>query len=82
MRALKALPFDVKELAPFTEAVVTSGGVDIKELKPSCESRLREGLYFVGETADIDALTGGFNLQLAFATGVAAARDILKYAQN
>ncbi len=82
VRALKALPFDVKELAPFTEAVVTSGGVDIKELKPSCESRLREGLYFVGETADIDALTGGFNLQLAFATGVAAARDILKYAQN
>ncbi len=78
VRILKALVFDVKELAPFTEAVVTSGGVDIKELKPSCESKLCKGLYFVGETADIDALTGGFNLQLAFATGVAAARDILK----
>ena len=78
VHTVKNLVFDVKELAPFTEAVITSGGVDVKELKPSCESRLRSGIYFVGETADIDALTGGFNLQLAFATGVAAARDILK----
>lgn len=78
VHTVKNLTFDVKELAPFTEAVITSGGVDVKELKPSCESRLKSGIYFVGEAADIDALTGGFNLQLAFATGVAAARDILK----
>lgn len=78
VQTVKNFTFGVKGLAPFTEAVITSGGVDVKELKPSMESRLAKGLYFVGETADIDALTGGFNLQLAFATGIAAARDILK----
>ena len=78
VNTLKNLTFDVTSLAPFTEAVVTSGGVDLKGLKPTCECREVEGLYFVGETIDIDALTGGFNLQLAFATGVCAAKDILK----
>ncbi|MBQ9276599.1 MAG: NAD(P)/FAD-dependent oxidoreductase, partial [Clostridia bacterium] len=61
-----------------TEAVVTSGGVSLKNLKPTGESKLKSGIYFVGETIDVDALTGGFNLQLAYATGVCAARDILK----
>ncbi|MBO4381120.1 MAG: NAD(P)/FAD-dependent oxidoreductase [Clostridia bacterium] len=75
---VKNLQFTLSGLAPFTEAVVTSGGVSLKDLKPSGESRLSSGLYFVGETVDIDALTGGFNLQLAFATAVACARDILK----
>lgn len=75
---VKNLRFDVQSLAPFTEAIVTSGGVDLKCLKPTCECKDVEGLYFVGETIDIDALTGGFNLQLAFATAVCAARDILK----
>lgn len=75
---VKNLQFTLSGLAPFTEAVVTSGGVSLKDLKPSGESRLASGLYFVGETVDIDALTGGFNLQLAFATAVACARDILK----
>ncbi|MBO4381226.1 MAG: NAD(P)/FAD-dependent oxidoreductase, partial [Clostridia bacterium] len=74
----KNLQFTLSGLAPFAEAVVTSGGVSLKDLKPSGESRLTSGLYFVGETVDIDALTGGFNLQLAFATAVACARDILK----
>ena len=78
MKTVKNLRFDVSSLAPFTEAIVTSGGVDLKCLKPTCESRTTEGVYFVGETIDIDALTGGFNLQLAFATAVCAARDILK----
>lgn len=76
--ALKNLTFDVVGLAPFAEAIVTSGGVDVKGLKPTCECKTVDGLYFVGETIDIDALTGGFNLQLAFATGVCAARDIVK----
>ncbi|MDE5601566.1 MAG: NAD(P)/FAD-dependent oxidoreductase, partial [Clostridia bacterium] len=49
VHTVKNLVFDVKELAPFTEAVITSGGVDVKELKPSCESRLKSGIYFVGE---------------------------------
>lgn len=80
VNTLKNLTFDVTALAPFTEAVVTAGGVDLKGLKPTCESRAVEGLYFVGETIDIDALTGGFNLQLAFATGVCAAKDALKKA--
>ena len=78
VKTVKNLRFDVSSLAPFTEAIVTSGGVDLKCLKPTCESRTTEGVYFVGETIDIDALTGGFNLQLAFATAVCAARDILK----
>ncbi len=74
----KNLRFDVTSLAPFGEAIVTSGGVDLKCLKPTCESRDVDGLYFVGETIDVDALTGGFNLQLAFATAVCASKDILK----
>lgn len=79
---LKNLAFDVSGLAPFTEAVVTSGGVDLKCLKPTCESKNVQGLYFVGETIDIDALTGGFNLQLAFSTAVCTAKDILKKANK
>ena len=79
---LKNLRFTVSGLASFDEAVVTSGGVSLKNLKPTCESRLESGLYFVGETIDIDALTGGFNLQLAFATAVSAAKDILKSAKD
>lgn len=75
---IKDLRFDVSSLAPFNEAVVTSGGIALKDLKPTGESKLASGLYFVGETVDIDALTGGFNLQLAFATAVCAAKDILK----
>lgn len=78
--AIKNLKFDVSGLAPFSEAIVTSGGVDLKDLKPTCESRTADGVYFVGETTDIDALTGGFNLQLAFATAVCCAKDILKKA--
>ncbi len=78
VKTLKNLTFDVSSLAPFTEAVITSGGVDLKDLKPTCESRAVEGLYFVGETIDVDALTGGFNLQLAYSTAVCAAKDILK----
>ncbi len=82
VETIKNLRFDVSSLAPFSEAIVTAGGVDLKGLKPTCECKDVEGLYFVGETIDIDALTGGFNLQLAFATAVCAARDILKRAQG
>lgn len=82
VETIKNLRFDVSALAPFSEAIVTAGGVDLKGLKPTCECKDVEGLYFVGETIDVDALTGGFNLQLAFATAVCAARDILKCAQG
>lgn len=82
VETIKNLRFDVSALAPFSEAIVTAGGVDLKCLKPTCECKDVEGLYFVGETIDVDALTGGFNLQLAFATAVCAARDMLKSAQG
>ena len=57
----------------FQEAVVTQGGVDVKEINPSTmESRKLSGLYFAGEVLDVDALTGGFNLQIAWSTGYLA----------
>ena len=74
---VKDLTFRLKSIAPFEEAVVTSGGVSLKELTPKCESRLQKGLYFVGEVTDCDAVTGGYNLQIAFSTAAAAAKDIL-----
>ncbi len=62
-------------LRGFEEAVVTSGGVNLKEVSPkTMESRLVKGLYFCGEVLDCDAFTGGFNLQIAFSTGYAAGR--------
>lgn len=57
---------------------MTSGGVTLAELTPACGSRLCDGLYFAGEVIDADALTGGYNMQIAFSTAAAVARDILK----
>ena len=66
-------------LRGFEEAVVTSGGVDLKEIDPkTMESKLVKGLYFCGEVLDCDAFTGGFNLQIAFSTGYAAGRAAAK----
>lgn len=76
--SLKSLSFDMSGCAPFSEAVITSGGVDLKEVSPCGESKLCKGLYFAGEVLDVDALTGGFNLQIAWATAVNTARNILK----
>lgn len=76
--ALKGLEFRFEKLGGFEEAVVTSGGVNVSMLKPTMESKLHAGLYFVGETVDVDALTGGFNLQIAFSTAYAAAIDATK----
>lgn len=78
LKALKSLPFTLKRLAPFEEAIVTAGGVDIKDVTPQMESKKHKGLYFVGEVLDVDALTGGFNLQIAFATGYMAAKHATK----
>lgn len=65
-----------ESLESFNQAVVTAGGVNLKEVNPKyMKSKLVQGLYFVGEVLDIDALTGGYNLQLAFATAVTAASD-------
>lgn len=67
---LKNLSFTVTGTRPVEEAIVTSGGVSVKEINPSTmESRLVKGLYFAGEVIDVDAYTGGYNLQIAFSTG-------------
>lgn len=67
---VKHLRFTVKCLADIDRAIVTSGGVELKEINPSTmESKLVSGLYFAGEVLDVDALTGGYNLSCAFATG-------------
>lgn len=63
---------------PIEEAVVTSGGVKVSQVKPSMESKLVKGLFFAGEVLDVDAYTGGFNLQIAFSTGFYAAQGVLQ----
>jgi predicted flavoprotein YhiN len=61
---------------PIEEAIVTSGGVEVKEITPkTMESRLIPGLYFCGEVIDVDAYTGGYNLQIAFSTGYLAGKS-------
>jgi len=67
---LKALPVEIAGPRPVEEAIVTSGGVSVKEVNPSTmESKLLPGLYFAGEVLDVDGYTGGFNLQIAWSTG-------------
>ena len=74
---IKGLPVRLTGSSGFDEAVVTSGGVDTDEIDPSTmESRLVKGLYFAGEVLDVDAYTGGFNLQIAFSTGYAAGESV------
>ncbi len=70
---IKALPIRITRFRPIDEAIVTSGGVAVKEINPkTMESKLVQGLYFAGEVIDVDAYTGGFNLQIAFSTGYSA----------
>ncbi|MGL5346440.1 MAG: NAD(P)/FAD-dependent oxidoreductase [Peptostreptococcaceae bacterium] len=70
---LKNLTFTVKRYRPIDEAIVTSGGIKVSEINASTmESKLIEGLFFAGEVIDVDAYTGGFNLQIAFSTGYLA----------
>lgn len=74
--ALKNLDFEITGTRGFNEAVITRGGVCVKEINPkNMESKLIKGLRFCGEVLDLDAFTGGFNLQIAFSTGKAAAND-------
>ncbi len=76
VKLLKALPFSIKALGGYNEAVITAGGVDVKEVNPSTmESKLVKGLFFAGEVLDLDAVTGGFNLQIAWTTGMCAGRN-------
>ena len=73
---LKAFKIPLNAFRPIEEAIVTSGGVNVKEITPkSMESKLVDGLYFAGEVIDVDAYTGGFNLQIAFSTGYLAGKS-------
>ena len=70
VEALKHFVLPISDYRPFEEAIVTAGGVDLAEIDPhTMQSRKVEGLYFAGELMDIDANTGGYNLQIAFSTG-------------
>lgn len=80
---LKSLRFNIKSPLPLSSAIVTAGGVSLKEIDPmTMMSRLVKGLFFCGEVIDIDANTGGYNLQAAFSTGYVAGEEAAKYAQG
>lgn len=71
--SIKNFKLEFKGFRPLEEAIITSGGIHVKEINPSTmESKLIPGLYFAGEIIDVDGLTGGFNLQIAFSTGYLA----------
>ena len=71
---MKHLTVTVRRPRPIDEAIITSGGIDICELSPkTMESKKIKGLFFAGEVIDVDAYTGGFNLQIAFSTAYTAA---------
>lgn len=72
-QTIKKLPFTIKGLRGYDEAIITKGGIKVKEVDPgTMESKLIAGLYFAGEVLDLDALTGGYNLQIAWSTGYLA----------
>ena len=70
LRVLKCFPVEISGKRPIAEAIVTTGGVSVREVSPkTMESKKCSGLYFAGEVLDVDAYTGGFNLQIAWSTG-------------
>jgi predicted Rossmann fold flavoprotein len=74
---IKAFPVRISGFRPIDEAIITSGGVSVKEIDPkTMESKLVRGLFFAGEVIDVDAYTGGFNLQIAFSTAYAASLSL------
>lgn len=80
LETMKALTFQVSGTRPVAEAIVTAGGVTVKEVSPKdMSSKLCKGLFFAGELLDVDAYTGGFNLQIAWATGRAAGLGAVSY---
>ena len=80
---LKSLRFNIKSTLPLSSAMVTAGGVSLKEIDPkTMASKLVEGLYFCGEVMDIDAETGGYNLQAAFSTGYVAGESAASFVRG
>ncbi len=80
---IKAFPISIIGTRPIEEAVITRGGIAIKEINPATmQSKLVDGLYFAGEIIDVDALTGGFNLQIAFSTGYLAGKSANEFCEG
>lgn len=76
-KLIKAMPLTIEKTSDFSEAIITQGGVNVKEVNPSTmESKLIKHLYFAGEMLDLDALTGGFNLQIAWSSAHLAATSL------
>jgi len=77
VRLIKNFPLQFNGFRDINTAIVTSGGIDVDEINPSTmESKLQKGLFFAGEVIDVDALTGGFNLQIAYSTGFLAGSNL------
>lgn len=77
VKVLKKFELTIKDFRPVEEAIITSGGINIKEINPkTMESKLVKGLYFAGEIMDVDSYTGGFNLQIAYSTGYTAGMHV------
>ncbi len=77
VRIIKNFTLHITGFRPIEEAIITSGGISVKEINPSTmESKLVKGLFFAGEIIDVDGFTGGFNLQIAFSTGFLAGENV------
>ena len=80
VKILKGMEIPLKSYRPIEEAIITSGGISVKEISPkTMESKIIPGLYFAGEIIDVDAYTGGFNLQIAYSTGYLAGKSAAEY---
>ena len=80
LTTLKDFRIPLSSFRPIEEAIITSGGIEVKEISPkTMESKILPGLYFAGEMIDVDAYTGGFNLQIAFSTGYLAGKSAAEY---
>lgn len=83
VKTLKYLNLHIKSFRPIDEAIITRGGVNVSEISPkTMESRLCKGLFFAGEMIDVDGYTGGFNLQIAFSTGMLAGASAANFVKN
>ena len=83
INAIKHFKLNITGFRPIEEAIITSGGISVKEINPATMmSKLIGGLFFAGEIIDVDAYTGGFNLQIAFSTGVLAGQNAAKYGEE
>ena len=76
IQLLKHFEITIAGFRPIEEAIITSGGISTKEINPkTMESKIIQGLYIAGEIIDVDAYTGGFNLQIAYSTGYTAGKN-------